>query len=222
MINLLRKIDNNSLEMYLKLGYVLPSKIAKAVVSRQKEFAAGRVCAGQALHKLLGEKVFVGQDSKFRPVWPAGIVGSISHTKAYVAVAVDYKCDHINIGIDIECLDNSPTKLASINNLVITDKEYELIGSLVVDNIPREHLSYLIFSIKEAAFKCINPLYDIYFDFKDVVVSSIDINNNRVFLSNNNKLASINLNSLECYFSFINQYKLIYTKVRLPTTYEYK
>src|SRR5437763_335927 len=62
--------------------------IARAVPKRRAEFATGRVCARQALERL---GVAVGPllpHPDRSPAWPPGIVGSISHTDGYCAVAV--------------------------------------------------------------------------------------------------------------------------------------
>jgi hypothetical protein len=62
--------------------------MASAVPRRRAEFAAGRACARAALRRLgiNGWPLLVG--SKREPLWPAGVVGSITHTDGLVAAAV--------------------------------------------------------------------------------------------------------------------------------------
>ena len=53
--------------------------MARAVPQRRREFFAGRLAAHRAMEALghLPEPVPMGQDRA--PVWPQGLVGSISH-----------------------------------------------------------------------------------------------------------------------------------------------
>ena len=61
--------------------------IAKAGLKRRLDFAAGRVCARRAMAQLGvdGLPLLVGE--KGQPVWPPGIVGSISHCEGHYGAA---------------------------------------------------------------------------------------------------------------------------------------
>ena len=66
----------------------LPTEIREAVAKRQREFLVGRYCAARALAHAgyLGDGWLpLGEDRL--PVWPAGWIGSISHSR-FGAVAV--------------------------------------------------------------------------------------------------------------------------------------
>src|SRR5688572_29707947 len=60
----------------------LPATLHGAVPKRQAEFRAGRYCAMTALTALDARFAGceVGRADSGAPVWPAGIVGSISHS----------------------------------------------------------------------------------------------------------------------------------------------
>ena len=62
--------------------------LGQVVDGRRRDFAAGRHCARRALARLVGspEPILSGPDRE--PVWPQGIVGSITHCDGYRAAAV--------------------------------------------------------------------------------------------------------------------------------------
>jgi 4'-phosphopantetheinyl transferase EntD len=79
--------------------------VARAVAKRRQEFATGRRCAREALAKLgvpgsLGTPILSGPNRE--PVWPPGIVGSITHCEGYRAAAVAREQDLVSVGIDAE------------------------------------------------------------------------------------------------------------------------
>ena len=56
---------------------------------RKTEFLMGRHCAEKALRKLYGDKsYFVGVKKDRSPVWPPGVIGSITHNKNWVLSCV--------------------------------------------------------------------------------------------------------------------------------------
>lgn len=87
------------------LGSLWPEEkkaIAGAVVRRQREFAAGRAAAREAMAQIgwLAEAIPSAPDRS--PVWPTGMVGSIAHNRhACVAIAGQHAQVHA-MGIDIE------------------------------------------------------------------------------------------------------------------------
>ena len=54
--------------------------VKKAVEKRRREFSAGRTCARQALRELGCADAPIVQDQNGAPLWPPGIVGSITHS----------------------------------------------------------------------------------------------------------------------------------------------
>src|SRR5277367_2552834 len=71
-------------------GISLPRELDRAVRARRTEFLAGRACARSALRKLADgradDAIPIGPDRA--PVWPAGIVGAITHAHGFAAAAV--------------------------------------------------------------------------------------------------------------------------------------
>lgn len=76
--------------------------IAQAIPRRQREFAAGRAAARQAM-KLLGWPACpVPANPDRSPCWPAGLTGSLSHSSTVCVVVLGRNELCHSIGIDIE------------------------------------------------------------------------------------------------------------------------
>lgn len=132
---------------------------------RQSEFSQGRAC----LHGLLegmGETQKVGTAEDRSPIWPAGFVGSLSHSDAWVWGCVARQIDLVSIGIDTELI-ASPEVRQDIQDTVATDAEWNLVGQF---SLTPDEAFTLVFSAKEAFYKCWYPLVETYFDFFDVEV----------------------------------------------------
>lgn len=124
--------------------------VARAVDKRRREFIAGRTCARQAM-AALGEMpapILQGEDRA--PVWPEGLVGSITHTGTWCAAAVARAADGIRaLGLDIEPAEPIQTELLRI---ICLPEERAFLEAQPADQ--RGLLGRLVFSAKESAFKC--------------------------------------------------------------------
>ena len=76
--------------------------IARAVPKRRREFATGRGCARAALNRLGEPPVPILRGPQGAPLWPAGVVGSITHCDGYRAAAVARTSDIATVGLDAE------------------------------------------------------------------------------------------------------------------------
>lgn len=131
---------------------------------RLAEFAAGRHCAHQVLMQLgiRDTAVPVGDDRS--PVWPAKIVGSISHSRACaVAIAAHATEDLLSLGVDVE--DAEPIE-DDLMEQIGTPTEYALL--LGAGCVPPAWASRLLFSLKESAFKCLYQWSGAFLDFADL------------------------------------------------------
>jgi 4'-phosphopantetheinyl transferase EntD len=139
--------------------------VEKSCPKRKKEFVAGRITAKYILQSF-GVENFPILTGKFRePVWPLGIVGSISHCSEYCFVAASSEKYTLSLGVDIE--PNEPIAEELIN-YVLTDKEKDWIQYQKGKGGEGIHWSKAIFSAKESAYKCVFPLLKKYIDFKEV------------------------------------------------------
>jgi len=76
--------------------------VAKAAPKRRRDFALGRACARQALAALGHGNAVIGRRDNGAPLWPDGIVGSITHTSGYGAALVSDASRFSGIGLDAE------------------------------------------------------------------------------------------------------------------------
>lgn len=77
-------------------------EVAHAVMSRRHQFEMGRSLARAAMAQLGEPPVPILCGARREPLWPSGIVGSITHCSTYGAVAVARRDRVRTIGIDVE------------------------------------------------------------------------------------------------------------------------
>jgi 4'-phosphopantetheinyl transferase EntD len=133
---------------------------------RVADFAAGRVCARRVLKELGYAHVplLIGVDR--RPLWPSGIVGSISHTDGFCAVVAARSHDYLSIGVDAEIVGRVGEDLWT--NL-FTPAELTLLRARPAAE--RATRASIVFSAKEAFYKCQFGVTAAWLDFTDVTVS---------------------------------------------------
>ncbi|PCJ08297.1 MAG: phosphopantetheinyl transferase [Rhodobacteraceae bacterium] len=131
---------------------------SNAVDKRRREFSAGRAAAHAAM-KDLGwqpQPVLVGKNRA--PVWPTGLTGSITHTRS-CAMAVVARNDTVRaLGIDVE--EDTPL---SDDLLPAICSDFERAWLRAQANSGQ--LAKVIFSAKEAAYKCQYTLSQRFFGF---------------------------------------------------------
>jgi 4'-phosphopantetheinyl transferase EntD len=124
--------------------------VRRAVDKRRREFVTGRACARLALRHLGIAPTSIANGSRGEPLWPSGVVGSITHCTGYRACAVARTTDVRSLGIDAEV--NAPLP-AGIIEQVASSRERALAGASGGANLDR-----LIFSAKEAVYKAWYPI----------------------------------------------------------------
>lgn len=149
-------------------GFLLPEEAAlvrDAVEKRRREFTLGRTCARGALEKLgfAGFPILTGGSRQ--PLWPDGIVGSITHCDGYAAAAVARRTEVAGLGIDGE--HNIPLP-AEVLNLIASEKEREMLSRLNSDDVCWDRLLY---SAKESFFKTWFPMTGQWLDFLEAHVT---------------------------------------------------
>jgi 4'-phosphopantetheinyl transferase EntD len=140
--------------------------VAGAVESRQREFSTGRVLARRLLHEMSVTDFELLRDDDRVPKWPAGIVGSISHTGNLCAVAVAAESVCRGIGIDVE--PDEPVS-EGIEQRVCTPPEIAWLDRGPMTD--RGHRCRMIFSVKEAVYKAFYPRLREFWGFQDVNVT---------------------------------------------------
>lgn len=135
---------------------------ARFAPKRIADFAAGRLCARKALEELGIADFALVINADRTPRWPAQIVGSISHTTGYGCAVAAHQRDVLSIGIDAERVGRVSS---DIFRLVFAPRETTFLASL--DDIDRTRAATLIFSAKEAFYKCQFPITRRWLDFHD-------------------------------------------------------
>lgn len=137
--------------------------VAGAVPQRRREVAAGRGCARRALAALGAPVTALPADEHRVPRWPPGVVGSITHTWGYVAAAVAWKQRWTGVGIDAETVG---AVRPEIMHLIADADELAWVAAQPEDE--RARARTLVFSSKEAAYKCQFPITRQVLDFLDL------------------------------------------------------
>jgi len=139
--------------------------VARAAPKRIAEFAAGRACARAALAQL-GVSDFplrVGADRE--PLWPPGITGSITHAHGFCAAVVARSSALRSLGIDAE---RAGAVRHPLWQHIAGPAEREWLEGLAHEDALA--MGTLVFSAKEAFFKCQHPLTREWVHFGDVRV----------------------------------------------------
>lgn len=127
--------------------------VGKAVAKRRHEFIGGRVMARRAMIRLGVAPQAVPAGSDRAPIWPVGLVGSITHTGAWCAAAVARADEIRSVGIDVADARSVGPELWRI---LCTSAEFEWLSMLPVAD--REQGATALFSAKESVFKAQYPL----------------------------------------------------------------
>lgn len=155
------------------------SQVERAVFSRRVEFATGRSCARRAFSRLGLQSFVLRNDADRAPRWPAGFVGSITHTGpvpgGYCGVAVASAAEVRAIGFDAEAgpagtgeqtgRDGSPLP-EELWSSILTPSEARWLSG----REPPERADWVkvIFSAKECFYKAQFPLSGMFLNFADV------------------------------------------------------
>jgi 4'-phosphopantetheinyl transferase EntD len=137
--------------------------VHRARLNRRAEFATARWCAHMALGGLGVAPTAILTGPRREPLWPRGIVGSITHCRGYHAAAVARATHVRSIGIDAEPDEPLPE------------------GTLELISLPAERpqlrapwgpcLDRLLFSAKESVYKTWFPLTGRWLGFTDALVT---------------------------------------------------
>ncbi len=140
------------------------ARITRAVDKRRREFATGRAAARTALEAIGVPRTCVPADDTRRPVWPDGVVGSISHSADVAGAVVAMQAKVAAIGLDVE---SDGALSDGVREMILLPAEFSRPDTVHSDIDAHDKL---IFGIKEAIYKCVNPVVDHYFGFHDVEV----------------------------------------------------
>jgi 4'-phosphopantetheinyl transferase EntD len=154
--------DLDTAELYPEEAAV----VARAVEKRRREFATGRTLARNALERLGVAARAISPGERGEPLWPDGVVGSITHCAGYRACAVARASELVAIGIDAEPDEPLPP---GVLEAIARPEELRALAARRARE-PGVHWDRLLFSAKEAVFKTWFPLTGQRLGFEDATL----------------------------------------------------
>lgn len=136
-------------------------QVEGAVASRRAEYSTGRFLAKRALGQLGSDASSIPSEGR-RPIWPEGVVGSITHSRRYALAVASRRSQFAGVGIDLERTNRVTKALAP---KTMTEGELAAAGAGWPPS-PRT----ANFSAKEAIFKAVNPIVGLMIGFKEVEI----------------------------------------------------
>jgi 4'-phosphopantetheinyl transferase EntD len=154
--------------VFFTANVLLPAEALLANTWAKKridDFSTGRYCARAAL-KPFGFGAFeILKGADKEPLWPPGIVGSISHAEGLVGAVVADARNVLSIGLDIENLGRVKDEMWY---LLFTENEQAFLKGFEV--IERIFQTTLLFSLKESFYKFQFPFSKTFLNFTDVEI----------------------------------------------------
>ncbi len=141
--------------------------LGNAVERRRREFTTARSCARHALEGLGRAPSSIPVGNRGEPLWPPGVVGSITHCTGYRGCAVARTADIVTLGIDAE--PHAPLPDGVINQIALP-RERVWLAELMREQ-PAICWDRLLFSAKEAVYKAWFPLTRRWLGFKDATIT---------------------------------------------------
>jgi 4'-phosphopantetheinyl transferase EntD len=138
----------------------------RATARRREAFALGRAAARLALRDLgVGSLagLVIGRGPGGEPLWPEGVVGTISHSGDAALAVVGWRSDYRGLGVDLE--QRVPGLSERAVRLVCTAGEQAWLACR-----PAVWRT-VVFSAKEAVFKALNPIEGVWLGFADAELS---------------------------------------------------
>ena len=139
--------------------------ISHCAKKRIQDFTRGRACAHEALRQLGFTNFSVLSGEKREPLWPAEIVGSITHTTGFAAAVAARQSQIQSLGIDCEVVESVGRDLWE---RICTPAEQARLALLPEAEAQKQ--AALIFAAKEAFYKCQFPLSRQWVGFEDVSI----------------------------------------------------
>ncbi|HVT36810.1 MAG TPA: 4'-phosphopantetheinyl transferase superfamily protein [Nevskiaceae bacterium] len=173
---------------------------------RRADFAAGRACARAALAQLGVAPVAIPVNDDRSPRWPDGYTGSITHTCSCAAAVAAPLRSVRALGLDAEnCVDFDGTLVADVCTL----RERAWLDTLAPAQ--RNAAATLLFSAKEAFYKCQYALTRRWLEFHEV---TLEANHGSLQL----RLAPADLLRLPWRGRYAQHGDCVYTGFSLPTS----
>ncbi|GHH58270.1 4'-phosphopantetheinyl transferase [Lentzea cavernae] len=143
------------------------AQIGNAVAKRRFEFGTVRACAREAMRRLDVAPAAILPGPKREPLWPEGVVGSLTHCQGYRAAALARASDFATIGIDAE--PHQPAPDGVLGAIAIPAELDRMPGLRAAD--PKICWDRLLFSAKESTYKAWFPVTRRWLGFEDADIT---------------------------------------------------
>lgn len=148
-----------------RLHIPCPSHLGKAVIKRQAEYLAARVCARDALDRMQVKGMPWVPENDRCPRWPSPMVGALTHSQGIAGAAVA-NGEHIaGVGIDIERWIDKDRSERLAQAILCEDELMTWQG--ITSTTEQAAWLTRIFSAKESLYKALYPLVGRSFYFHD-------------------------------------------------------
>ncbi len=137
--------------------------VDRAVAKRQHEFATGRLLARRLLARLGAPDFALLAGSDRAPIWPPGVIGSISHSHGLCVVVVSPRGALAGLGVDVE---EAGAVHPELWRRVLRPEEESWLRSRPFAE--QRRLAAVFFSAKEALYKAQYPITRARLGFHDV------------------------------------------------------
>lgn len=145
--------------------------VESAVESRRNEFSSARCLARKLLAELGHAEQALLPAADRSPIWPQGVLGSLSHGRRYCAATVaaldsSARPQLLGLGVDLEDIRSLRTALFTE---LLTQRELKQLNP--ADSQEQQAQQVLAaFSIKEAVYKAMSPINNDGLAFHDVEI----------------------------------------------------
>ncbi|WP_197473324.1 4'-phosphopantetheinyl transferase [Erwinia sp. ErVv1] len=164
--------------LFSTLDIPFPAHLQRAVDKRQAEYLASRYLVRQALSHYGIEGYILSNDAQRAPIWPAGIVGSLSHTRHCVSLLLASADCALLPGVDCEEVMQSKTAQELASTIVNEEERQQLEQS----GLPFATALTAAFSLKESLYKALFPSLRQFMHFSDAEIISCSPQAERVTL----------------------------------------
>ena len=141
--------------------------LGDAVEKRRREFTTGRHLARSALSRLGVAPTALLSGPRREPLWPPGLVGSITHCAGYRAAAVAMDATVVTVGIDAE--PNEPLPDGVLESISLIEERDWVARLLRTESGVR--WDRLLFSLKESVYKAWFPLTRRWLNFEQAMIT---------------------------------------------------
>ncbi|WP_445116228.1 4'-phosphopantetheinyl transferase family protein [Acinetobacter sp. WZC-1] len=150
----------------------VPDYLLRANRQRKQEFYVGRLLAQSIVQQDFARQEPITCLQCRLPLWPAPLLGSISHSKDQLLVAVS-DTGHC-LGVDIEhWVDGTFARDSA--GLILTESELQLWHAGAISGLSFSQYVTLLFSMKESLYKAVYPVAQHYIDFLEAALVDIHL-----------------------------------------------